>query len=153
MSYFESIMGWGSVNLCNYVLFHYTFHQGFIGMTHRSHQPSLFTGFLLVSYSSSTPSCPDNTCTISSIHCAPSHHRAKTVWQSQKLEPFVLHFPLRLELRPWRQVTQHSGVQNSTLNTTVSSGREQSVEKPCGWPWNLLCRCLRTKFKRYDDAR
>lgn len=139
--------GWGGVDLCNYVLSHYTFGEGFIGMSHPAYQPSWFTGFLLVSYSSSTPSCPDNTCTNSSIHCAPSHHWAKTVWQSQELEPFVLHFLLRLELRRWWQVTQHSGVQNSTFNTTVSSGRVQSVEKPSRWPWSLLCHALRPSLK------
>lgn len=116
----------GGCDLCNDVLFHYTFRQGFIRMSHPAYQPSWFTGFLLVSYSSSTPSCPDNTCTNSSIHCAPSRRRAKTVWKSQELEPFVLHFPLRLELRPWWQVTPHSGVQNSTFNTTVSSGQVQT---------------------------
>lgn len=115
-----------------------------------TYRPSLFTRFLFVSYSSST--LPVQTAPaplLSPIHFALSHHRAKTVWQSQKHELFLLRFPPQLEQRPGWHLT-HSMPGNGNYHVhldefevlTIFAGDPLSyVSAEQAKSFDLICTC------------
>lgn len=111
----------GGIALCNNGPSHLTFQHGFIWMSHgHTHQPSLFTRFLSVSYSSGAlPVQTAPASSLSPIHFALSQHRAKkTTLRSQKHELFFFRSSSQLERRPGWHVA-HRATQASWLTYHV----------------------------------